>query len=481
MKTLKEILARMGEIRDELETLNTDEIDEEGETRFTELTEEFTGLDETRVQIVERNEALEEVRTAANDPRNVVTNANQMPVGDRSRDPFDLTDLRYNASASELRSRAMTAVEQVVEVPDEVRAEMTRKLETVDDPRGVIPGLILNTSSPDYRSAFAKLMAGKGFLLTTDEARAVERVESFRAAFGLTESGYASPAVIDPTVILTSDGSTNPFRANSRVVTLTTGNSWKPITSGAITASFDAAATEVSDDTPTFAQPEITVHKAQAFAQGQIEAIEDWAAVGAELGREFADAKDQLEASVHATGTGSDQPIGITKALDGVSSPVELAPATAEVFAIADVYKVVKSVPPRHRGPGTNVASMANLGTIMKIRQFGTDAASTFLTDLGGGQPTQLVGYPLFEASTMRDYDDLDITATADNFLIVVGDWNKYVIVDRIGLSVEFIPHLFDTANNLPNGTRGWYAHWRTGADSILDTAFSMLSIPTAA
>ena len=480
MNPLETVLARMGEIRTELEALHeVDELDDDQTARFTELNDEFGELDTSRTEILELEERMDKVRKAVDDPRNTLERA--VPVVDRSRDPFDLSDMRFDAKPSELRARAMTAVEQVTDVPDTARAEMMRKLETVKDPRGVVPNLILSTSTDVYRSAWAKAMAGKENLWSPDEAAAVERVDSFRAAFGLTQSGYASPAVIDPTVILTSDGSTNPFRQVSRVETIVT-NSWKPITSGAITASFDAAApTEVSDDTPTFAQPEITVHRAAAFARGSIQAVEDWAGIGAELGREFADAKDQLEATMFATGTGSDQPIGITKALDGVSSPVELAPATAEVFAIADVYKVVKSVPPRHRGAGTNVAVLANLGTIMKMRQFGTDAASTFLVDLAGSTPAQLLGYPLFEASTMRDYDDLDITATADNFLIVAGDWTKYVIVDRIGLSVEFIPHLFATANNLPDGTRGWYAHWRTGADSILDTAFSMLSIPTAA
>ena len=481
MNPLEKLLARMAELRDELETLNTDDIDEEGETRFAELTEEFTGLEETRVQIVERNVAVEAVRSAAADPRNVATVNNVLPVPDKSANPFDLSDLRYNTTPGELRDRAMTAVERVHDVPSDAREEMTRKLESVPDPQGVIPQLILYTSADAYRSAFAKAMAGMEALFTADEAAAVGRVDSFRAAFGLTQSGYASPAVVDPSVILSSDGSTNPFRVVSRVETLTTGNSWKPITSAAISASFDVAGVEVSDDTPTFAQPEITVYKAQAFAQGQIEAVEDWAGIGAELGREFADAKDQLEAAAFATGSGSNQPTGITKALDGVTTPVELAPATAEVFAIADVYAVVKSVPPRHRGPGASNAVLANLGTIMKIRQFGTSAPSTFLNDLGAGQPASLLGYPLYEASTMRDYDLLDAGATADNFLIVAGDWNKYVIVDRIGLSVEFIPHLFSTTTNLPNGTRGWYAHWRVGADSIVDTAFSMLSIPTAA
>jgi predicted phage gp36 major capsid-like protein len=54
--------------------------------------------------------------------------------------------------------------------------------------------------------------------------------------------------------------------------------------------------------------------------------------------------------------------------------------------------------------------------------------------------------------------------------------------VDKPGsTSIEYIPHLFNTANNLPDGRRGWYMYWRTGADSINDTAFRLLQDKTSA
>jgi predicted phage gp36 major capsid-like protein len=48
-------------------------------------------------------------------------------------------------------------------------------------------------------------------------------------------------------------------------------------------------------------------------------------------------------------------------------------------------------------------------------------------------------------------------------------------------MSVEFVPHLFHTADNRPSGQRGLYAWYRHGADSVDDNAFRVLSIPTAA
>jgi HK97 family phage major capsid protein len=65
---------------------------------------------------------------------------------------------------------------------------------------------------------------------------------------------------------------------------------------------------------------------------------------------------------------------------------------------------------------------------------------------------------------------------------IVLGDFSNYVIVDKPGsFAVEFVPHLFNTSNNLPDGRRAWYCHWRTGGDSVNDVAFRLLQEKTSA
>jgi predicted phage gp36 major capsid-like protein len=53
-------------------------------------------------------------------------------------------------------------------------------------------------------------------------------------------------------------------------------------------------------------------------------------------------------------------------------------------------------------------------------------------------------------------------------------------VADRIGMTMEFIPHLFQqtTAGSgfgRPTGQRGWLAYVRHGADSINDAAFRIL------
>jgi HK97 family phage major capsid protein len=74
----------------------------------------------------------------------------------------------------------------------------------------------------------------------------------------------------------------------------------------------------------------------------------------------------------------------------------------------------------------------------------------------------------------------LNAAATETNYTLVYGDFQNFVVARRIGLTVEFIPHIFGD-NGRPKGQRGWFAFFRLGSDSVNDNAFRLLSIPTAA
>ena len=68
-------------------------------------------------------------------------------------------------------------------------------------------------------------------------------------------------------------------------------------------------------------------------------------------------------------------------------------------------------------------------------------------------------------------------TFTTGQKLIVLGDFSYYKIIDRIGMSIETIPHLFDVTNNMPTGQRGLYAYWRNGAKVLDANAFVTLRL----
>ena len=52
--------------------------------------------------------------------------------------------------------------------------------------------------------------------------------------------------------------------------------------------------------------------------------------------------------------------------------------------------------------------------------------------------------------------------------IAVAGNFKKgFLIADRLGASVEYIPFLFGPANRYPTGQRGLYLYWRTGSTTI--------------
>jgi predicted phage gp36 major capsid-like protein len=60
----------------------------------------------------------------------------------------------------------------------------------------------------------------------------------------------------------------------------------------------------------------------------------------------------------------------------------------------------------------------------------------------------------VYEMSTLDSVYDAAATA-AQNYLALYGDWRKcFLIADRIGTSMEVIPHIFNSSGN-PTGERG--------------------------
>ena len=485
---------RLKDIRAELEQLGQrDDLSTDDEKRFDELTREFADVDDHRRQL-ERTSALERVRSAVKATErtpSALRVERGTPTGSRDgydadpvlnpdsvedcrfRNPWDLSGVNTWSRSktevnAELRARAKSAVEKMGGTNDAVRQAGTEIIEQFDDGDARISRLCLATSSPEYLRAWSKMAAGRRELVTAEEQRALERAMSLTDSAG----GYLVPFQLDPTVVITANGSRNQIRQVARQV-VATGDVWNGVSSGAVAWSWDAEATEVSDDATTFAQPTVPVYKAAGFVPISIEAMEDAANVTQEVARLLSFGRDTLEAAAFTTGTGSGQPTGIVTALAGGSS--EVAVTTAETFALADIYKLDGSLPARYRA---NAAWLANRGVYNLVRQFDTAGGAGLWERLPGDVPPMLLGRPALEA------EDMDATwntaATASNYIAVFGDFSNYVIADRVGMQVEFVPHLFGNSNR-PTGQRGWYAYYRVGADSVNDAAFRMLNLATTA
>lgn len=486
--THSQAVNRLKEINDEMARIGElDDPTPEDETYFSELRTEFTTTDKHRKKL-ERDAELAKVREATDGLKGGLLRTERGAYGDakgsgydvdpilepdsieqqRFRNPWDLSEVRTFSRSKgeigqELRSRALSAVERMSGADDKVREAATHILERFDDGDSKIARMCLATSSPEYMRAWSKVARNQGHMMSPEEQKAIERAMSLTDSSG----GYLVPFQLDPTVIITADGSRNQVRQVARQV-VATGDTWNGVTSGAVSWSWDAEEVEVSDDSTTFAQPSISVHKAAGFVPISLEAMEDEANVTQEVARLLAFGKDVHEAAAFATGSGSGQPTGIVTALTGTAS--EINAATDGTFALADVYTLDESLPARYR---SNASWLANRAIYNDIRQFDTSGGAALWERLGADVPPRLLGRPALES---EDMDGSPGTA-GSNYVLIVGDFEHYVIADRVGMTIEFIPHLFATGNNRPSGQRGWYAHFRVGADSVADGAFRMLDV----
>lgn len=387
------------------------------------------------------------------------------PAFHRNDDPYDI-DLRSAPRTPEVRKdieqRALRALEREEDLSDANKAHVEQMLRNRRVNRnGALARHIITTGRDDYRSAFSELTLRANPLLSAQQMEAVREVRGLQITTDAS-GGYLMPFTLDPTIIVTNNGVVNPIRSLATVITVATDN-WQGVSTAGVTASYDAEEAQVSDDTPTLAQPSIAVHQGQAFVPFSVQAEDDLDALAQDVAEMFADAKDRLELNAFTLGTGSAQPFGL------ITEATTVASTTTDTYAVADVYKLQNAVASRHAAMGK---WMANRAVINLTRQFGTALGHAFLTDLGGGMPPQILGQDLFENSEM----DGTLNATATNLFLAYGDFKKYRIHDRIGMSVELVPHLFG-ANQRPTGQRGWYARFRHGARLVDVNAVKVLDV----
>jgi HK97 family phage major capsid protein len=420
-----------------------------------------------------RAEKIDNIRRAAEDSSNVHDGsfrADEFANVRRNRsNPWN--DLGDEISRSDtpdgLRARAQDAIESIVGVPHAGRELMSSM---VDQPHETNAAeLVLAGSDPNYRTAFEEVLRNPvtGHLMwTAAEQVAYQRTESMRAALSLTgaNGGYLVPFTLDPTVVLTNAGAANPFRQISKIATTTT-NTWNGAASAGVTAQWLAEAGVAADATPTFSQLTITPQKAAAWVFGSYEVIGD-SNIDQQLPRILADAKNNLESAAFSTGAGSG---GVPKGIV-TAATTTVTTASVATFAIADVYSLQQALPARAR-LGESPAVVGNVAIINAMRQFDTAGGSSYWTNLGEGAPPAVLGLKLAEASGMVS------TKTTGSKILVAGDFSKYQIVDRLGMTVVFNPMLMDQATARPTGQSGWFSYWRVGADALDPTSFRTLIV----
>jgi hypothetical protein len=250
----EDIRLRMAQIVGEMERIS--KFDQPTQTQ--QATVEALGAEYDQLERELRNINLSEIRAAATGGGGRYTLAPGTPFGDgydrdpiadpadtvasfNGRDPWNTAEIQMfgrsrDAVATEYRSRALAAVEKMPAATDRIRSAATDMLETHDAEDGRLAQLTLALSEPVYLRAFAKKARDPlGAELDDDERKAVSRVQQFARAMSLTDSagGYLVPFQLDPTVIITANGSRNDIRQAARQV-VATGDTWNGVTAGAV-------------------------------------------------------------------------------------------------------------------------------------------------------------------------------------------------------------------------------------------------------
>ena len=205
-----------------------------------------------------------------------------------------------------------------------------------------------------------------------------------------------------------------------------------------------------------------------AYVTGSFEIFQDSASVN-QLPGLIAEAMDYAEADAFVSGSGSDAPKGIITCLSGTAG-VTVTATTRGSFTTAsavDVFALLNAIPSRFEDNSTWVANKATFNT---IKQMSTASnGSYFWTDFNAAIGSPLLGSPIVQSSAFSS------ATTSGTKLIVLGDFSRFLIYDRIGVQVEYVANVVD-GSGLPTGQRGLVAYKRVGSNVTDQNAFRVFN-----
>lgn len=398
-------------------------------------------------------------------------------------DVFDLSAYRRTTRsdseyATALRDGAMFAIEQStfphpLANEDAIRSDLEAfigRLDPDDGERNAFCLHVLRTGSPAYNKAFA--LTVMGLPLGPAELQAMQLSVP-------GDGGNAVPFQFDPTVIRTSDGAINALRRIARQERVV-GDKWRGVTASSVTVRRGLEGQVSVPSQPTLGRPELGTVKVDAFVPFSIELGLAWQSILSELAAIISDAKDEEEAQSFIYGDGVDEePGGLLGTLPN-GSRISVG-GSGSNFGPEDLYAIdgahANALAPRWRARASFLASK---GIYNIIRSFADDSDGASLwVRLGEGLPDGLLGYRSEEQSTMPA---TAAGAPGEEDILVLGDFNQFLIADRVGMTVEVVQHLTQQATagtgyGVPIGMRGLYAHWHNNARILVPNAFRALTV----
>jgi HK97 family phage major capsid protein len=327
------------------------------------------------------------------------------------------------------------------------------------------------TENEDYRTGWQKAVTQPQALYTNEERDALLAFQEFERAAAespTSAGGFGIPVFIDPSIILTGQGTSNPFLTLADQVNINT-NVWKGVSSAGVTWGFSPEAGATTDNAPTLAQPSITVFMARGFIPYSIEIGMDYPEFADEMAKLLASGYDELLVDKLTRGNGTTEPQGILTALSA-NTNVRVKVQTAAQFGANDPYSVWAALPQRFQRNANWLMSVATNNSVRKLAT--ANVYHAYTVNLPSRAADTLFESPVYMDPYMPDQG---IFTTTVEGIAVVGDFSNYKVVRNGGMSVELVPTIFDVTNNRPTSQRGWFAYARVGGGSANDLAFRLL------
>lgn len=487
---IEEKKSRLREI--EAET-DGERFDDGQKDEWNRLNSEVDQLEEHVSELISREERL---RALANESESVekTTIQTPRPRSVRGDDIWDLSTISRSmdspeVEARDLRDRALRAIETARFAHPNLDEDRARDhLEHVmGDPEMAsyvgggnahsqkIARHILATGSPGYKRAFTKYLSGAP--RSNEDDHYLSRAMSLTSASG----GAAVPFILDPTLLPSYNGAVNPYRNIADVRTVTV-DEWRGVTSGGITAAFQAEAAATTDQSPTLASVSISTEMGRVNIPFSIEIGMDWDSFASDMAQEIQNSKDVLEATKFAVGSGTNEPFGVV-----TGATTLFTTSSTNVIFFQDVYGAHDALPPLYR---SRAVWTLNNSVLSKIRQLDTAGGSQLLTpnlqlrsaaNVGGPS-----GYSMTDSRANVDIFGKQVheasgqsgTFTTGQKIGVFGAYNPYFkIIDRVGLSIVDAGYAQDATTGMPTGQKFMLAYWRTGSKVIAANAFVTMKL----
>lgn len=459
-KNLSVLRERLDEIEAELRTIDSTagerNLDEAEQARWDELDAE---MKQVRDDIAE----TEEIQARAERVAESRAKWGSLQVSTRL-DPFDGLDAvaRMSDDDPALIDRALSAVEQTeyrrqsYAVSDEARENATRMIEQVPG----VARMAMATGSPEYMAAFRNWVRSMGApVYSAEEAAAVRASMSLTSANG----GYALPFLLDPTLIHTGTATKNPIRQIARVES-GTQDTWHGVTVSNVTTAWTGEGSAFTDGSPTTGGVSVDAAKLTAYVTGSFEIFQD-SNLLAQLPMLIGESIDYAESAAFISGSGSGAPKGVITAVSGTAGSLVTVTTRGSFTSasIADTIALVNALAVRYEDTATWALNKA-IYRVIEQQMVGTGAVKAI--EMTNGR--ELFDLPVVRSSTMLS------ATTSGNHIAVLGDFSQYIVYDRLGVNVEFIPNVVD-GSGIPTGQRGLVAYKRVGGDVSDVNAFRLL------